>query len=519
MPNSSSSTVAVPVVPELPDAHNPRKWSTLKRWYIALVIWNFIAPIDMTSTLYAGGQAQIQEEFKVSHFVVTLGVGLVNFGFAIGPLVYAPLSELYGRQPVYIATAITFAAFSLGTALAPNIEALLIFRLLAGALGAAVFSNFGGSLSDMFTPDERGPLVALFTLVLQGAPTIGPVPGSLMGQYVSWRWIMGLNAIWGAAIGLLVLFLPETEPGKIARTLKRKEEKDREDSEKAIGVSVLVPDAPRKLDLWVKSLLTPLILLFREPIVLATSLYHAFVYGLLFILLEGYPYVYQHTYSLSLAKTGLTFISPWIGNVFGVLVYFGYFKQSYVAAQQRLYAENARLPYPHPNPTLRPEARLPGVILSSLLVPIGMFWFAAASNSPHVHIIVPLLSGVPVGMGMTLLQLSLANYYIDLYPTLSASVLAANCFVRNMLATWFPTFATPMYENLGGRRASFVLAGIGCAGVPAGVILLIWGEKLRGMSKRAAKEREWDGQRGGWVDELRASESPSGTHGDEKASA
>jgi len=145
-------------------------------------------------------------------------------------------------------------SFSLGSALAPNIESLLIFRLLAGTLGAAVFSNFGGSLSDMFTPEERGPLVALFTLVLQGAPTIGPVPGSLMGQYVSWRWIMGLTTIWGAVVGVFVLFLPETEPRKIERVLKRNEEKRREDAEKA----VLARDAPQKRDLWLKSLLTPL---------------------------------------------------------------------------------------------------------------------------------------------------------------------------------------------------------------------------------------------------------------------
>ncbi|RDB27730.1 hypothetical protein Hypma_003153 [Hypsizygus marmoreus] len=507
---ASSTAVLVPVAPELPDEHNPRKWSTLKRWYIAMVIWNLIAPIDMTSTLYSGGQHQIQEQFHVSHFVVTLGVGFVNLGFAIGPLIGAPLSELYGRQPVYIGTAIGFIAFSLGAALSPNITSLLICRLLTGLLGAAVFSNFGGSLSDMFTPDERGPLVALFALVLQGAPTIGPVPGSFMGQYVSWRWIMGLTAIWGAAIGLPVLFLPETEPAKIARRLKRRvEKKRREDREKGVEDILAIPEPPVKRDLWGKSLLMPLVMLCFEPIVLTTSFYHAFIYGLLFILLEGYPYVYTQTYSLSLSQTGLTFIAPWIGNALGVLIYFGYFKRTYTAAQQRLFAQNALLPHPHPAPKLRPESRLPGVILASTLVPIGMFWFAGSSSSPHLHIIVPLLSGIPIGMGMTLLQLSLSNYYIDLYPTLSASALAANVFVRNILATWFPTFATPMYESLGGRNASLVLAGIACAGVPAGVVLLVWGARLRGMSKRAAKEREWDAVRGGWVDEL-------GRGGDEK---
>lgn len=238
-----------------------------------------------------------------------------------------------------------------------------------------------------------------------------------------------------------------------------------------------------------------------EPIILTTSIYHAFIYGLLFIILEGFPYVYEKTYSLSLSQTGLTFLSPWIGNALGVLIYFGYFKRTYTAAQEHLYATNAALPHPHPNPTLPPEARLPGVILASILVPVGMFWFAASSNSSKIHIIVPLMSGVPIGIGMTLLQLSLSNYYIDLYPTVSASALAANLFVRESVATWFPTFATPMYENLGGLKASLVLAGIACVGVPAGGVLLIFGERLRGMSRMAVKEQGWDGQKGEWIDD------------------
>lgn len=125
-----------------------------------------------------------------------------------------------------------------------------------------------------------------------------------------------------------------------------------------------------------------------------------------------------------------------------------------------------------------------------------MFWFAFCSpkhpGGKPPHIAAPLISGVPIGMGMTLLQLSLSNYYIDLYPTLSASALAANVFVRNMLSTWFPTFATPMYEKLGGRNAGLVLAGISCVGVPAGVILLVFGGKLRGMSRRAVGDEVWD---------------------------
>jgi hypothetical protein len=239
-----------------------------------------------------------------------------------------------------------------------------------------------------------------------------------------------------------------------------------------------------------------------EPILLLTSLYHAFIYGLLFVLLEILPHIYQTTYiNLSLSLAGLSFVAPWVGNILGVLIYFGYFKPAYQAAQQRLYKSNAALPYPRPDLQLKPEAHLPGVILSSLLVPLGMFWFALACDRPALHVVVPQLSGVPIGMGMTLLQLSLSNYYIDLYPSLSASALAANVFARSVLATWTPTFGFPMYNSLGARNASLVLAGVGCLGIPAGVVLFVCGQRIRRASRRAVKEREWDGVSGRWVDD------------------
>lgn len=236
----------------IPDDLNPRLWKTSKRWWIALVIGSLIAPIDMFSTLYAGGQAQIQQEFGISHFVATLGVGLVNLGIAIGPLIAAPLSELYGRQPMYMFSAISFTCLSLGSALSRNITALLLCRFLAALFGSSVFSNFGGSLSDMFSPDERGPLVALFTLVLQGAPTLGPLPGSFLGQYTSWRWIMALSAIWAGAITIPVLFLPETELGAI-----RKRQKYKDHQKKLRGTISGQGDVPTR-NLWGNALLTPL---------------------------------------------------------------------------------------------------------------------------------------------------------------------------------------------------------------------------------------------------------------------
>ncbi|KIJ12742.1 hypothetical protein PAXINDRAFT_171048 [Paxillus involutus ATCC 200175] len=452
--------------------HDPRQWSKWRRWMIALVIWNLIAPIDITLTFYSGMQEQVQEYFQTTTFIATLGVGLFNFGSIFGPLIGAPLSELYGRRPVYIGTSVGFVIFSLGTALSPTIVSLLGCRALAGLIGSAVFSLYGGSLSDMFTPDERGPFVALFTIVLQGAPTIGPVPSSLLGTIVHWRWLMGFIATWAAVVTAVVICLPETEATAIRRRLAK--------DQGEVMAKVPTP-AQQTGSVWSKTLLTPIVMLRHEPIVLWTAVYHAFVYGLLFLLLEAYPHVYNSHYDMSRQEAGLVFIAPFLGNLLGVLVYFCFLKPQYEAQQRATFMQSGG------KREIAPEARLPGVILASLLTPIGMFWFAFSAH-PDVHWFFPVLSGVPVGMGMTLLQLSLFNYYIDLYPTRSASVIAANCAIRNIVSTVFPSIGVPLYNYLGIRNASLLLACISFVGFPTGVVLLVYGKRLRAASRWAKQD-------------------------------
>jgi len=188
---------------------------------------------------------------------------------------------------------------------------------------------------------------------------------------------------------------------------------------------------------------------------------------------------------MSREQSGLVFVAPFIGNVLGVLIYFGSLKPQYEARQRTIQVEsNGKL-------EIEPEARLPGVLLGSLLVPIGLFWLTFSAD-PHVRYIIPVLSGVPVGMGMTLLQLSLFNYYIDLYPTKSASAIAANTAIRSIAASIFPSIALPMYNAMGIRNANVMLACISCIGFPTGIILYVFGRRLRAASKWA-KQTSVDG--------------------------
>jgi len=92
-----------------------------------------------------------------------------------------------------------------------------------------------------------------------------------------------------------------------------------------------------------------------------------------------------------------------MGNILGVLLYFGYFKPMYEKKQRRLQRDNENKTALGLHLDLNPEPRLPGILTASVLVPIGLFWFAGSSSHPALHYIIPVLSGLPVGAGMTLL--------------------------------------------------------------------------------------------------------------------
>jgi len=129
--------------------------------------------------MFAPSIPAVMIDFKSqSSTLATLVVSIYVLGNAIGPLILAPLSELYGRAPVYHTTNILFVVFTAACALSCSMPMLIVFRFLAGAVGAAVLSIGGGTITDLFVPEERGRAMALWSL----GPLLGPVVGPVVGM-------------------------------------------------------------------------------------------------------------------------------------------------------------------------------------------------------------------------------------------------------------------------------------------------------------------------------------------------
>lgn len=99
----------------------------------------------------------------------------------------APLSELYGRTPLYHASNIIFLITAIICALSRNIATLIVFRFLCGCAGAAPVAIGAGTIADLIPPQARGSAIASYSLGPILGPVLGPVIGGYFAVHFGWR--------------------------------------------------------------------------------------------------------------------------------------------------------------------------------------------------------------------------------------------------------------------------------------------------------------------------------------------
>lgn len=119
----------------------------------------------MASTLFAPGVPNVLKDFhSTNSAIASLMVSVFIIGFAIGPLVLSPMSEIYGRMPITHIANVTFLVASLVCAVAVDIPMLIVFRLVMGLAGCVPITLGGGFVADLMPPEQRGLALNLWTI-------------------------------------------------------------------------------------------------------------------------------------------------------------------------------------------------------------------------------------------------------------------------------------------------------------------------------------------------------------------
>ncbi|KAK4214525.1 major facilitator superfamily domain-containing protein [Rhypophila decipiens] len=454
------------------DQRNPLQYEQWRKWTITCLQAMATLAVAFVSTAYSGGIMSVIKSFDVGTTVAICGVSLFVFGFAVGPLLWAPLSEFYGRQIIFFITYMALTVFNAGATGSKNIETLIILRFFAGAFGSSPLTNSGGVIADIFLANERGPAGGIFSIAPFLGPAIGPIAGGFLGESEGWVWIEGLMAIFTGVLWIICsLFVPETYAPVI---LRRRAAKLSALTGKVYISKMDMNNTSTKWQQIRTALSRPWILLFREPIVFMSSIYIAIVYGTLYLMFAAFPIVFQQGRGWSPGIGGLAFIGVAVGMMVGV---------AYATIDNKRYVAIAAK---SPDGNAPPEARLVPALVGSILLPVGLFWFAW-TNGASIHWIVPIIASSFFAAGLVMVFLSLLGYLLDSYTVFAASVLAANAVLRSLFGAAFPLFTMNMYENLGLHWASSVPAFLALACVPFPFLFWKFGARIRMKCKYAAE--------------------------------
>ncbi|KAF7951767.1 hypothetical protein EAE96_007066 [Botrytis aclada] len=449
------------------DPTNPKCWPTYQKWLTTLVLsstgFNRIA----VSTIMAPALPIVASELHMTSLESVMAMSVYLLATAFGPLLIGPLSELYGRRVVLHTTNIWFLIWNIVCGFAHTKRLLIAARLMAGLGASAIYALGSGVLGDVWRSDERGRSLGIYSLLPLLGAAAGPIIGGYITEYTTWRWMFWSTSIFQAI--MIVISIPlfqETHGPTILRNkageLRRSTGDSRyytEDEALETGRSVSC--------LLTRSFSRPIRLLLFHPIIQVQAFLSAFSYGITYITLSTYSDIWTVEYHESISRSGLHYLAMCLGEIFGAQIGGPLLDLVFRRMKQR--ADGVEMP----------EFRVPIMIPSFILIPLGLLIYGWAAQK-HAPWIVVDLGAFVLCFGMQISGQALQAYVIDSYPDHTSSASAASQFLRSLTAFGFPLFAPRVYQVLGHGWGNSTLAFIAIAiGIPAPLGIWWYGPRLR----------------------------------------
>ncbi|GAA5827948.1 hypothetical protein JCM11251_005660 [Rhodosporidiobolus azoricus] len=460
---------------------NPRNWPMRKKWVNAATIaaTGFLSTTG--SSIFVPAAPLVREQFGVSQEVVTLTTALFVLGLGFGPFVFAPISELYGRQVAYSVSQAGFAAMNLGCCFVNNLPGLIVLRTLAGFFGSSGPGLGVATISDLFEPKERGKPMAVYGI----GPMLGPVLGSIIGHYLvlpqlhSWRWPFRLITILTGLNTLVIVFVMQETYGPVCeRAWLAAKAADEE------GAGVMAKEGKKEKakekvgkaqakEVFKKAFTRPPRML-MNPVCTLFSLYYAYVYAIIYVFLVSLPLLFERhdtptgifSYNWPAGTAGLPYIGLGIGFLSSAFTAATFQDRIYKALSKR-YGSNGE-----------PEYRLVITQIGMLIFPAGLLiWGWTAQN--ETHWMGPIVGMCIFAYGLMLCFNSVQNFIVDAFFPYSAAAMAAATLLRSATGTVLPIFAPRMFLDLNYGWGGTLLALVTLPAVPAPFVLFLLGGRLR----------------------------------------
>ncbi|KAM7187662.1 Major facilitator superfamily domain containing protein [Naviculisporaceae sp. PSN 640] len=471
---SQTQTFFTVVSFEPDDPTNPHNWSTLKKTLIVITC-SLICTNSSLGSALAANITPFMGEFNIPLGPQTiLPTSVYLGGFMCGPLIFAPLSEFYGRSPILIIGFTFFTLATLGTALAPSWPAFLVFRFLTGVFGAPPISVGGGVVADMFDEEVlRGRIMMLWGASTFMGPLGAPIITGFTAGTIGWRWPFWIAFILASVSFVTVVLLPETLSFTILR--RKAEALNKQSTNDTTFISPGDLNRGSLAETLKITLSRPIYLLFTEMLLAFSCIYMAFAYAVFYMMLKIFVFIFQGTYHFSMGLSGVAFCIVGLGTITACLANIWYDTVAPDVASR--------------HPKRRPEYfRLPPACVAGPLLVLSLLWLGWASRE-SVHWIVPLLSMIPYGFGYQMIFNSMLNYLTDAYRVYAASALAACGTTRSLAGVVIPLCIDNMLDSLGVAWSCTILGLISAVLSIVPFLFIAYGEKIRAGSRFSSAMR------------------------------
>ncbi|KAK9377698.1 major facilitator superfamily domain-containing protein [Lipomyces chichibuensis] len=446
------------------DPYCPLNWSFKKKSFTTMMYASCTFGPQFASSVYGPVVDDVAALYNVSQEVAMLGVSLFVLGVGFGPMLFAPISEVYGRKIGVIVPFFISGLFAIGVATANNLQTVLIMRFFQGLFGGAPVSNSGGVLGDIWRPEARGVALVCYAFVVAGATTVAPVISAALSVTSNngWRWTSYLCAIYTFTIAIIsAIFVPESYHPVL---LSKKAKKLRTTTQNWAWHSQLDGWDLTFNDIVTKHLTRPFAML-MTPIVAAMCTYAAFCFGILYLGVIAMPVEFRVVRQWKEVPSCLATLSMFVGVVLGGGM------NIYAA---RRYARILRANHGKPVP----EERLVATFFGCFLMPIGLFIFGWTSP-PNFPWIAPILGTTVMMTGFFTIFQGCLNYLVDTFLRFSASAIAATTFTRSCLGAAFPLFGNIMFRNLGVQWGASLVGFFAVAMIPIPFVFYRFGPEIR----------------------------------------
>ncbi|KAJ5473925.1 Kynureninase [Penicillium sp. IBT 31633x] len=410
-----------------------------RRYIVFMASWaGFFSPVS--SQIYFPALNTLARDLHVSNSLINLTLTSYMIFQGLSPMFIGDFADKAGRRPAYVLCFTIYIAANIGLALQNDYAALFVLRCLQSAGSSTTIALSSGVVADVATAAQRGSYMGFVTAGSLMGPSVGPVIGGLLSQYLGWRAIFWFLTIFaGAFMVPFLVFFPETARGIVGDGSLPPQKWNMSlvsylKSRKAREEGITSPPIASKQKLKFPNPFQTLAIVFQKD----TSLIlfcNAILFAGFYDVSASIPSIYNQLYGLNDLQVGLCYIPFGLGATIASIGNGKFLDYNYrrIAKQLNFPIEKARL-----------QIAFPLLVLGSISV-LVFGWFLNFG----IHLAAPTCILFLMGLTLTGAFNTISTLLVDLYPTQAAKATAANNFGRCLLGAGATALIDPMLSALG----------------------------------------------------------------------